>query len=150
MPEAIKFREDVCGGEARIRDYCFNLAHDGGRVIVNVLGTETMQTSQDELGQCCFTNTRLPLPFCPEDTPSLEAQGGLDAAEGPIIVTWIMDRAMRDYNTWIPRKFYGGAVWVRLSAQIYLEMKDFEWAGGVLNTLCGRVKKGEWREQASK
>jgi hypothetical protein len=143
VPEAIKFREEVCGGEARIRDYCFNLARDGGQVIAKSLGTERMQTAQDEMSQCCFTNVRLPLSFRKEDTPNL------DAADGPKIVTWIMDRAMYDYNTWMPGKFYGGAIWIRLSAQIYLEIKDFEWAAGVLKALCERAEKGEWREQDS-
>ena len=150
VPEAIKFREDVCGGEARIRDYCFNLAHVGGCIVAKALGTATMGTPQDQSGQCCFTNVRLPVQFQRPDAPSLDAQGNLDAAEGPKIVAWLMDRAICDYNTWIPGKFYGGAVWVRFSAQIYLEMKDFEWAGVVLKALCGRVEKGEWREKVSR
>ena len=146
VPEAIKFREDMCGGEDKIRNYCFKLAHDGGRIIAKALGTETMQRSQDELSQCCFTNVRLPLLFLPSNSPTLETQNSLDATEGPEIVKWLMDRAMYDHNTWIPGKFYAGAIWVRLSAQIYLELKDFEWAAGVLQSLCARVERGEWRE----
>ena len=98
-----------------------------------------MQNTQDTLGQCCFTNARLPLSF---DTGR---QGGLSGAEGPDVVKWIMDRAMCEFNTWIPGKFYAGAIRVRLSAQIYLEIKDFEWAAGVLQQLCDRVTRGEWR-----
>jgi hypothetical protein len=37
-------------------------------------------------------------------------------------------------------------MWVRLSGQIYLEVRDFEWVGERLKELCGRVKKGEFRK----
>lgn len=145
VPEAIKFRTEVCGGEERIRNYCFNLAREGGRAIANVLGTEVMENTQQTLGNCCFTNVRLPLEFYQLDLRSAAASHALDAIDGPDVVRWLMGRAMCEYNTWIPGKFYGGAAWVRLSAQIYLETKDFEWAATVLLKLCERVGKGEWR-----
>ena len=138
VPKAIQFRKDTCGGEEAIRQYCFNLARTGGKKVAAILGTEVMENSQQTLGQCCFANVRLPLG---------SVQEGLEAGEGPIIVKWLMDHAMTDFDTWIPGKFYGEAFWVRLSAQIYLEMKDFEWAGGVLLKLCHRIIKGEWRCQ---
>lgn len=149
VPSALRFRNDICGGEARIQDYCFNLAREGGRNIAKTLGTETMHASPDDSGNCCFTNVRLPLLFRGGQAslnPEV-AHGSLDAADGPKVVKWIMDRLMCDFNTWIPGKFYAGAVWVRLSAQIYLEMKDFEWAAMVLQELCERVVKGEWCAQ---
>ena len=149
VPEAIKFRNDVCGGETVIREYCFNLARDGGQLIAKLLGTETMQTSQDGPNQCCFTNVRLPLRFNHQESLDKNAKGTLDAANGTKIVTWLMNCAMYEYNTWVPGKFYDEAVWVRLSAQIYLELKDFEWAGGMLNELCVRAQRGEWRSHAT-
>ena len=145
IPEAVKFRINICGGEARIRKYCFNLAQVGGQILANKLGTELLRISPDERGQCCFTNLRLPLLFRQPEASSMEVQGGLDAADGPKVVKWIMDRALCEFNTWIPVNFYNGAAWVRISAQIYLEMKDFKWAGAVLQGLCERVSKDEWR-----
>lgn len=87
-----------------------------------------------------LTNVRLPLLFT-----TVTERSGLNPTEGPRVVKWIMDRALCEHNTWILEKFYGGAAWVRLSAQIYLGMKDFEWAAGVLKGLCQRVEGGEWR-----
>jgi len=147
VPEAIRFRTEICGGEERIRNYCFGLAREGGRVIASVLGTEVMENTQQTLGKCCFTNVRLPLEFSQSDGRSAAASHALDAIDGPDIVKWLMDRAMCEYNTWIPGKFYGGAAWVRLSAQIYLEMKDFEWAATVLVKLCERIVDGEWQKK---
>lgn len=37
---------------------------------------------------------------------------------------------------------------MRLSAQIYLELENFEWAAVVLQELCERVVKGEWCKQS--
>lgn len=146
VPEAIKFRTEVCGGEDEIRNYCFRLAREGGQAIVNMLGTETMENLQGTLGNCCFTNIRLPLDFQSTDTGNDVASNGFDPVDGPDVVKWLMNRAMCEFDTWIPGKFYGGAAWVRLSAQIYLEMKDFEWAGTVLRKLCDRIAHGEWRQ----
>ena len=148
VPEAIKFRNDICGGETVIREYCFNLARDGGQLIANLLGTETMPTSREGSNQCCLTNVRLPLLFSRQESLAVDANDTLDASNGENVVTWLQECAMCEYNTWVPAKFYGGAVWVRLSAQIYLELKDFEWAGGVLKDLCVRAQRGEWRDHA--
>ena len=150
LPEAMKFRNEVCGEETVIREYCFNLAHDGGQLIANVLGTETMPTSREGSNQCCLTNVRLPLRFNHQQTLDTNANDTLSSEDGEKIADWLQECAMCEYNTWIPAKFYGGAIWVRLSAQIYLELKDFEWAGGVLQELCERAQKGEWRSHATK
>jgi len=56
-----------------------------------------------------------------------------------------LQRAVKDYDTMIPTKFYAGAIWSRLSGQIYLEVEDFEWAANSLQEMCQRVMKGESR-----
>jgi hypothetical protein len=48
-----------------------------------------------------------------------------------------------EYSTFIAIIFYAGAWWARLSAQVYLSMEDWEWAGNVLKEVCARVSKGE-------
>ena len=52
---------------------------------------------------------------------------------------------MEEYSTFIAIIFYGKAWWVRLSAQVYLTIEDFEWAGKVLKEVCERVQKGRWK-----
>lgn len=143
--EAIRFRKDVCGGEETIRNYCFNLARQGGHCVAKSLGTEVLENEKGTLGKCCFTNVRLPLQFRQSEAQESDAGNGLDPTDGPVIVKWLMERAMREFDTWIPGKFYGGAAWVRLSAQIYLELRDFEWAATVLQKLCERIRNEEWR-----
>lgn len=71
IPEAIRFRESVYGGEEEIRRYCFILARDGGKLVAEALGTETMTNAMASINQCCFTNIRLPLDFvCRVHSPS--------------------------------------------------------------------------------
>lgn len=144
VPLAVKFRQEVCGGEERIRDYCFNLAHDGGHAVAMILGTEIMQHPESRLSECCFVNVRLPLQFHQSEDTDSKTQGMPNSDDGPRVVKWVMDRLLCEFDTWLPGKFYGGAAWMRFSAQIYLEMKVFEWIGNVLKALCERVGKGEW------
>lgn len=63
IPEALRFRQVVCGGEERIRQYCENIAQIGGQRVAQILGTEVMQNSTHTLTNCSFVNVRLPLTF---------------------------------------------------------------------------------------
>jgi hercynylcysteine S-oxide lyase len=61
IPAAIAYRRDVLGGEEAIRTYCFDLARRAGQTVSRILGTEVLENDEGTLGQCCFTNVRLPL-----------------------------------------------------------------------------------------
>jgi hypothetical protein len=52
------------------------------------------------------------------------------------------------YKTWLPIIDYGGWIWVRLCAQIYLEVSDFEFAGNALKILCERIGKRETGQES--
>lgn len=145
LPRAVSFRNEVCGGEDMIRNYCFDLARNGGELVAKVLGTEVMQNSTQTLNQCCFTNVRLPLAFSSRTSPkSGQLHPMFDPKHGPTISKWIMEHSMIDHNTWIPGKFYNGAAWVRLSAQIYLDMEDFARAAEILSDLCLKARSRSW------
>ena len=65
--------------------------------------------------------------------------------EAPKIGKWITERTIFDFDTMVPAMFHAGSMWVRFSGQIYVEIKDFEWAGYMLKELCERVVSGEGR-----
>ncbi|KAK3699519.1 hypothetical protein LTR37_016388 [Vermiconidia calcicola] len=150
--EALKFRSNVCGGEAAIRNYCFDFAQQGGKRMAQLLETEVMDNKNATLSQCCFAVVRLPLRFASDtvsttygftDRRSEATRGGVEYNQqllpperGPEFVKTIMDKLRDEYDTWIPMKFYSGAIWFRISAQVYLDMADLEWAAGVLSKLC--------------
>jgi hypothetical protein len=146
VPKSLEFRQSTCGGEARIRDYCRYIAQVGGAKVAEILGTEVMDNATHTIQRCCFANVRLPLDIGPK-TPSCINDRLIDIIEAPHVASWIMESAMKDFKTYLPTKVHAGAFWVRFSGQIYLEVKDFEWAGHVLKGLCERLMNGEGRAE---
>lgn len=63
----------------------------------------------------------------------------LNREDAPAIVRWIIDRALINFDIPIMTKFHAGAIWIRLSGQIYIQLQDFERAAEVLKGLCDQV-----------
>ncbi|KAK7959099.1 uncharacterized protein PG986_003953 [Apiospora aurea] len=58
VESALKFREDVCGGEETIRAYTHHIAQRGGAIAAEVFGTEVMDCPGSSMRQCNFANAR--------------------------------------------------------------------------------------------
>lgn len=143
VPAALEFRQKVCGGEAEIRKYCFDLARTGGERVAEILGTHVMDNKTKTMSQCCFANVALPLAFGRESHEKKEEQRSFSEVEAPGIQKWLNATGVREFDTYLQIALHSGYMWVRLSAQIYLEMKDFEWVGWRLKELCARIESGE-------
>ena len=52
VPEALKFREEVCGGEERVRDYCTRIARDGGERMAATRAVRSVVVPLDRSGLC--------------------------------------------------------------------------------------------------
>lgn len=135
IPEALKFRNDVCGGEDAIRQYCYKLANEGGVKAAGILGTEVMDNKESTMTECCMFNVRLPV-----DTYGPGAFRGDDAALATAFISWSLTT---EYETFIATYFHCGKLWARFSCQIYLELRDIEWGAKILKDLSDRVNKGE-------
>ncbi|KAI8626576.1 PLP-dependent transferase [Xylariaceae sp. FL1651] len=125
---AIEWREQVLGGEAQIMKYIHTLADEGGKVVARILGTQVLDNKSQTMSRCAMTNVALPIDIT---VASISCQD------------WMMRTMIKDYKTFIPLFIHRHRVWARISAQVYLDMEDFEWAGRMLLELCGRVKRGE-------
>lgn len=66
---------------------------------------------------------------------------------GPAI-EWMQHTLVHEYNTFVAIYEYHSQIWCRLSGQIYLELKDWEWLGNILKTLLERVDNGEFNRKA--
>jgi hercynylcysteine S-oxide lyase len=114
IPDALKFRSEVCGGEEAIREYCVNLAKEAGALAAKEFGTEVMTggSISDSLDiVTSLVNVRLPL-----DIP--KAERGKVGGD-------ICEYLYRAKDTFAPVFEYNDALWVRFSAQIYLGINDF-------------------------
>lgn len=142
IPAAIRFRQSL-GGEAAILSYCHELAKDAAALVAQMLGTEVLENSTGTLTNCCMSNVRLPLDWGVVQSVA-EKHGVAKEDVGMLARNWMLKLLIDDYGTFMALMWYGGAWWVRLSAQVYLELEDFEWAARTLKEVCGRVEKGEF------
>lgn len=142
MSEAIKWRQEVCGGEETIFEYCNDLLRKGTKIVADALGGDASTVLQNQnfekdgdLQACLLSMVRLPI------------SGVSDKEEAAKILAWLKETMVREYKTFIFFAFFQGAFYVRLSAQVYLDEEDFKWAGEALKSVCARVEKGEWEGQ---
>ncbi|CAG8193788.1 unnamed protein product [Penicillium olsonii] len=135
IADVIRWRKDVCGGEQAIQEYCGHLCRQGGRRVAEILGTTTLG-KLDKAGPCCMVNILLPLDRATEGCGSLvKGNDGSSMTVGE----WMQQTMISQYQTFMPVFPHQGAWWVRLSAQIYIEESDFEWAGWTLKKLCEEI-----------
>ena len=149
VPAALKWRHDVLGGEDRIMQYTQQLAKEGGKRAAQILGTEVLDNKSGSMSNCSMTNVALPLKFVTQvDTHEAEVtnKGGeiphedeLDARD------WMYRTLISDYKTFVALFRYNDRFWARISAQVYLDIEDFEWAGKILLELCKRVYRREYK-----
>lgn len=137
VPSAIKYRQSI-GGEKAIMQYCHKLARDAGDLTAKMLGTDVMENEEGTLGNCCLRTVRLPL-----DLTSVQKLAGKQEV-GSEVGVWLTATMVKEYHTFIALIFYNNAWWIRWSAQVYLELSDFEWGTKILAELCERVTKGEF------
>ncbi|KAF2837142.1 PLP-dependent transferase [Patellaria atrata CBS 101060] len=147
IPAGIEYRSSI-GGEKAIRDYCFNLAKTAGQLLSTELGTEILEDEENH-GNSNFSNVKLPIELNRLDIMVENAQVNLPDV-GITVRDWLTMRMVREYSTFMALIGYKGAIWIRVSAQIYLELADFKWAAEILKELCGRVYKGEFLDDIKK
>ncbi|KAL2128318.1 hypothetical protein VTI74DRAFT_9359 [Chaetomium olivicolor] len=150
VKDAIQWREEVLGGEERILTALTELARQGGKKVAEILGTKILDNESQSLTRCSMVNVALPLAVQPEDGKTLEGDMAslptVPKAEASKATNWMAKKLVDEYKTFMVVYLYQGRFWSRLSAQVYLELADFEWAGNTLKELCERVAKGEYKQ----
>jgi selenocysteine lyase/cysteine desulfurase len=144
VPEALRWRREVCGGEDAIYFYCQTLVRHGSRHVADVLGTEVLDNEDGTLTRCCMANVRLPLMTAEEAIPAPAGLYAVPSAHVTTATTWLLETLMSQFNTFLAIFRFQGSWYVRLCGQVYLEMEDFEWTAKVLKGLCERVGRGEY------
>jgi selenocysteine lyase/cysteine desulfurase len=150
VKDSIKWREEVLGGEERIREALTAMARQGGKKAAEILGTKILDNASQSLTRCSMVNVALPLAVQPGEGKTLEGDvAGLPAipqSDVSAVTNWILQTLIDEHKTFVALFVYGGQWWARLSAQVFLELDDFEWAGQTLKGVCERVAKGEYKQ----
>ncbi|GAA5830466.1 hypothetical protein JCM3766R1_002731 [Sporobolomyces carnicolor] len=136
--DALTFRRDVLGGEERITEYCHNLAVDGGERVANILGTRTMRNEKRQDGELIANMVNVLLPL-PSHTPF----GSGPPLEGDQLKRFWWTTLVEKYKTAVPIFAHAGLAWVRLSAQVYTDLDDFEHVGRALKEVCEAIERGD-------
>ncbi|BGP53102.1 hypothetical protein JCM8202_004186 [Rhodotorula sphaerocarpa] len=141
VADALTFRRDVLGGEKRIFAYCHNLAVEGGSLVAKELGTTVMRNASAEDGEliAAMVNVELPIP----------APSTFLGPELKQLMSWWFKELITQHRTAIPIYAHGDKFWSRLSAQVYLELADFEHGARALKAVCAAVRDGTWKNETS-
>lgn len=128
VPDALEYRKEKCGGEDAIMAYCIDLARRGGDKVAQILGTEVIgEQSQRE---CPMAMVRLPLDVVTGQTEEKSRAMG----------AWIEQCGAQEFGFFAPIVLHNANLLVRLSAQVYLTLEDFEQVGKFLALLCDRAQ----------
>ncbi|CCG84796.1 protein of unknown function [Taphrina deformans PYCC 5710] len=126
IQDALSYRHSL-GGEAAIVAYITDLASTGAAAIAEILGTEVMDVTTP-IG---MMNVRLPIDA------KRDEQVMAPRARGD----WFFRVCTDEFNTTFSPFVHNGSWWGRFSAQIYLEVEDFEYTGRVIKKLCERIQR---------
>lgn len=124
IEEALKFREETCGGEDRIREYQWQLQREAVPLIVAEFGpgARLLQNSTNTLAVAGMFNVNIPLP---EKYSALKQK----LASDPY---YFMDFKQKCFALMFSRKaflpfiYHNGELWVRFSVQVYNELEDYK------------------------
>ncbi|KAL1836541.1 hypothetical protein VTJ49DRAFT_5038 [Mycothermus thermophilus] len=150
VKDSIKWREEVLGGEERIMAALTDLARRGGKRVAEILGTHVLDNEEQTLTRCAMVNIALPLVVGGGSEDGEDSGTNfprIPAGDVSAVINWILETLMSEHDTFVALHTYRGRFWVRLSAQVYLELSDFEWAGERLKEVCTRVAAGEYKQK---
>ncbi|KAL7811651.1 selenocysteine lyase-like protein [Trichoderma gracile] len=145
VKDAVAYRRDVLGGEERILTYLWDLNKKGSKLVAERMGTEVLENSKGTLTNCSMANIAMPLWKGERGAEGKEGDVVVPEEDGDRVVVWMMSTMARDYNTIVPMFWLGKRFWVRMSAQVYLDLGDYEYGAETLKKLIARVGKGEYK-----
>ncbi|KAF4985295.1 hypothetical protein FDECE_16668 [Fusarium decemcellulare] len=144
VKDAIKWREEFLGGEDAILKYLWDLNKQGTELVAKALGTSFMENSTKTMRNCAMGNVALRLWIGTAGAGAKEEDVVVPSEDAQKAFQWMLTTLVNDYKTFMSLFEHGGRFWARISAQVYLEIEDYEWAAGVLKELCERVGKKEY------
>jgi selenocysteine lyase/cysteine desulfurase len=118
----------------KINDYCRSLALSGGKLLSRLLGTSLL----DPTGEFTLNMTNVELPLAPS---ILDNNTAFEFLLRNLLEGWRVSAAVFRHN---------GKWWVRVSAQVWNEISDFEYLAKALKDSCEKLDRKYQRKIAGK
>lgn len=119
---ALKFRNEVCGGEEKIREYCFDLARKVGELTTKLWpGTSLLENANGTLLTSMVT-LQVPIENYSSD---------FDASDKTALASFlpfVVKYQLENFKTYAPFGPHAGKILIRFSCQTYNEISDYEYA----------------------
>ncbi|SCU79446.1 LAFA_0B03158g1_1 [Lachancea sp. 'fantastica'] len=133
IEEALRFRQNICGGEERIREYQWKLQETAVKAVGLILGpgSKLLQNSTNTLTTPGLFNMSLPLDA---KYSSVQQELSTDFHKFRRFKARC-DALARRKKAYAPFFFQGGALWIRFSVQIFNEVEDFVVAAKILKAI---------------
>lgn len=147
VKDAIEWRRDVLGGEDRILEYLWALNKKGIQHVAEVLGTEYLDNKTGTQTNCGMGNVGLPLWVGESGRQKAKpGQTVLSEEDAPKAFNWICKKLMGEYHTFVAVFVRWDQFWVRISAQVYLDLEDYDFVAKALENLCLWIEKDEFKK----
>ncbi|KAI8071803.1 pyridoxal phosphate-dependent transferase [Gongronella butleri] len=120
---ALKYRESL-GGEEVIMAHNHDLAVRGGALVAKILNTKVLENDE---GTLTAAMVNVELPITNTTTPDAE------------LASIFMKKVIYDHHVMAPAYKLCGKWYVRLCAQVYVTLDDFETTGHALAKVCEEI-----------
>ena len=132
IPAALEFRRWM-GGEAAIMAYNSNLARQAGEIVSRKLGggsvvMEVDAASDAERLTASMVNVSIPVDVAATDADERRVELAMLGAR-------LQTRLSTENETFVMFYVHADRIWIRLSAQVWLEPSDFEWVADKIQAL---------------
>ncbi|KAI5966486.1 uncharacterized protein KGF55_000795 [Candida pseudojiufengensis] len=128
IPDAYKFRNEICGGEETIYEYCHNLAVQAGDLVSKKWGTFVLdQPNKTQIST--MVTIAVPTDKYPEFVKNWSKYDNL------------VYKKCFDKKAYIPCASHNGKLFARLSAQVYNELNDYDLGSDILIQALDEVAK---------
>lgn len=141
VPFALEFRRWM-GGEKAVIEYNTNLARKAGKLVSQKLGNgsvvmEVEGAKDEDKLTACMVNVSIPI------TPPPAKAGGNELA---FLAAKLQTRLTTENDTFVMFYVHAGKIWIRLSAQVWNEEKDYDW---VADKIAAMVLEEEMKAKAT-
>jgi selenocysteine lyase/cysteine desulfurase len=142
IPQAINFREEVCGGEKSIQNYCNKLSQDAAEEITKNVWPGMKVLKIDGAPSTALFNVQVPIEkYLPSD---------FNRSELADCLLYLAEQICRNQSTFVPLLVYYDKVYARFSCQVFNTVDDYvEVCSRIEDEMSKLFSSGKYKELTS-